>query len=67
LYPSWLTAASPRQNAHNRPGENGYLAPIQCHMLKTEWACGRAVGFNERPSPEMYGQVYLVKLSDLFF
>lgn len=49
------------------PGESGYPAPIQYHQLKNEWAGDRAGGFNERPMPGMYVQVYLVKHSDLFF
>lgn len=51
-------------------GENSYFAPIQHRQLKNEWASDRAWEgrcSNERPTPGMYTQVYLVKLSDLFF
>lgn len=47
--------------------KNSYLAPIHILQLKNEAGCGQSWGFNERPVPGMYGQVYLVKISDLFF
>ncbi len=49
------------------PGESSYPAPLKHRRLKNEWAGDRTGSFNERPMPGMCTQVYLVKLSDLFF
>lgn len=69
---SQLAYSSASEAERSQQGPSRLGLAVTLHRSSTaSWKTSGPVtglgGFNERPMPGMYEQVYLVKLSDLFF